>query len=167
MEYFIIVPLIEPLCKITSSAQGIYAISSNITSYYGSYPDMITSLKRLDIEASIRIIENLINELDIESQTKTLNESMALLKECVENIEKELISIYDKMSYNKSIYFSFARGYGFGKSIQNLETLKKQLDNRTKMFFIVLENNKNLTKKRLPVSASSVDVDMSILDKRR
>ncbi|ATZ80862.1 hypothetical protein BMW23_0816 [Bodo saltans virus] len=166
MEYLIIVPLLEPFCKITSSAQGIYSISSNISSYYSSYPDMVTSLKRLDIEASIRIIDNLINELDIDAQTKTLGESMSLLKECIMNIEKELISIYDKMAYNKSIYFRFARGYGFGESIKNLETLKRQLDNRTKMFFLILDNNKKLTKKQIPISASSMNVDMSILDRR-
>ena len=50
---------LEPLCRVTSSAQGIQAVASNIYSYT-SYPDVVNALRKLDIEASIRILEKLI-----------------------------------------------------------------------------------------------------------
>jgi hypothetical protein len=156
---FMILPLcIEPLCKITSSAQNVYALMSNISSYSSSYPNVIIALKRLDIESSVKILENLIKELDIKHKTKTIMESIRSLKECIQNIENELCIVHEKLAYNKTIWMlKNIRSYKCTNSIINLEILKQQLDNRTQMFFYILNNNNHL-------SIKVDDPELSIID---
>jgi hypothetical protein len=151
---------IDPICKVTSSAQGIHSVMSNIYSY-ATYPDIISALKRLDIEASVRILEKLIKELDIKNQTNTLEEALNLLKKCIQDIEKELGDIHDKIVYNSTIkYGSYFRSYKFTGSIVKLEELKQQLDNRTKMLFFVLNNTQRLILR----NKAGSEVDISVLE---
>jgi hypothetical protein len=141
----LLVPLcLDPLTRVSSSAQGIYSLMSNISSFT-TYPNVVYALKELDIEASIRILERMLKELNIKNKTKTLEESLNLLKECIVNIESELSLIHEKLAYNSTIkYFTYFRKHKFADSIQKLNILKCQLDNRTKMFFNVLKSNENL-----------------------
>lgn len=141
----LLVPLcIDPLCRVSSASQGIYSLMSNISNFT-SYPNVVFSLKELDIEASVRILEKMIKELSIKNKTKTLEENLNLLKECIINIENELSVIHEKMAYNSSIwYFSYFRKHKFSSSIIKLNILKKQLDNRTKMLFNILKTNNDL-----------------------
>jgi hypothetical protein len=157
----LLVPLcIDPLCRVSSSAQGIYSLMSNITNFT-SYPNVVYALKELDIEASVRILEKLIKELNIKNRTKTLEETLNLLKECIVNIENELSTIHEKMAYNSSIwYFSYFRSYKFSSSISKLNILKKQLDNRTQMFFNILKANNELVTRINP----NLDPEISLLD---
>ena len=153
---------IEPICRVTSSAQGIHSVMSNIYSYT-THPDIINSLKKLDIEASVRILEKLIKELNVKNQTKTFEECLSLLKKCIIDIENELGDIHEKLSYNRSIrYFTFFKSFKFTNSIIRLEELKNQLDNRTKMLFLILNNSNNLILR----NNNNAEVDISILDER-
>jgi hypothetical protein len=156
----LLVPLFDPLCKVSSSAQGIYSLMSNITSFT-SYPDVVIALKELDIEASVRILEKLIKELNIKNKTKTLEECIVLLKECIINIENELSGVHDKMAYNSSIkYLTWFRSYKFSSSIGKLSMFKKQLDNRTQMLFNIIKTNSDLTR----YYNSTIDPEVSLLE---
>jgi len=148
MAYMFLVPLcIDPLCKATSSAQGVYSLVSNI-SCCTTCPDIINALKRLDIEFQVRILEKFIAELDIKNMSSSLEESLNSLRECIKSIENELCLVHDRISYNKRLFkLNFFGGYKFTKSIANLETLKIQLDNRTKLFFQILNNSTYTTRK--------------------
>ena len=141
----LLVPLcIDPLCRVSSASQGIYSLMSNISSFT-SYPSVVNALKELDIEASVRILEKLLKELNIKNRTKTLEENLNLLRECIINIENELSAVNEKMAYNSSIwYFSYFRSHKFSSSINKLNILKKQLDNRTQMLFNILRTNNEL-----------------------
>jgi hypothetical protein len=150
---------LEPICRVTSSAQSIHGIISNIYGYT-NYQNIISSLKKLDIEASIRILEKLLKELDIKNKTKTLDESIHLLKKTIMDIENELALVHEQMAYNRSLkYFVWARSYKFTDAISKLENLKNQLDNRTKMLFLILQNSKNLCMKN-----RSNEYDISIMN---
>jgi hypothetical protein len=156
----LLVPLVDPLCRVSSSAQGIYSLMSNISSFT-YYPNVIIALKELDIEASVRVLEKLLKELNIKNRTKTLEESLNLLKECIVNIENELSLIHEKLAYNSSIwYFSYFRSYKFSSSIIKLNTLKKQLDNRTQMFFNILKTNNEFVLRINP----NVETDVSLIE---
>lgn len=163
----LLIPLFDPLCKVSSSAQSIYSLMSNITNYT-SYPDMVIALKELDLEASIRVLEKFISELNIKNGTKTLEESLNLLKSCIINIENELIIVHDKMAYNSTVkYFSWFRTYKFTSSINKLIMLKKQLDNRSHMLFNIIKFNKNndLIKNTYLCDDNINNMDISILEK--
>lgn len=155
----IFIPLcFEPISKFSSSAQGVYSVMSNISSFT-TYPSVINALKELDIEASVRILDKMIKELNIKNKTKTIDESIMLLKEVIMNIENELNIIHQGLAYNATLYYlKYFRSYNFKESIEKIRVLKIQLDNRTNIFFKVLRNNNELTK------AESI-IDMSIIEK--
>ena len=157
----LLVPLLDPLCRVSSSAQGIYSLMSNITSFT-SYPNVIGAIKELDIVASIRIMEKLLKELNIKNKTKTLDECLNLLKECMINIESELCSIHEKLAYNSSIrYLTYFRTHKFGTiHRKKLHILKKQLDNRKQMFFNILRANNDLMTHVNP----NLDPEFSLLE---
>lgn len=156
----LLVPLcIDPLCKISSSAQGIYSLMSNISSFT-TYPSVIITLKSLDLEASIKVLEKCLKELNIKNKTKTIEESINLLKECIIEIEKELSVIHEKLAYNSTVkYLSFLRTYKFTSSIENIKILKNQLYNRTKLFFDILKANVLLNN----YSQNGLDPELSVI----
>jgi hypothetical protein len=141
----LLVPLFDPLYRVSSSANGIYALMSNINNFT-SYPDIVTALKEMDIEASIRILEKLIKELNIKHRTRTLEESLNLLKECIVNIENELSIVHEQMAYNSTLKWKWIpfRSYKFAGSINKLSMFKKQMDNRTQMLFNIIKTNDDL-----------------------
>jgi hypothetical protein len=157
----LLVPLFDPLYRVSSSANGIYALMSNINNFT-SYPDIVTALKGMDIEASIRILEKLIKELNINHRTKTLEESLNLLKECIVNIENELSSVHEKMAYNSTLKIKWIpfRSYKFSNSIDKLMMLKKQLDNRTHMLFNIIKTNNDLITRHNP----NLDPEISLIE---
>lgn len=141
----LLVPLFDPLSRVSSSANGIYSLMSNINNFT-SYPNIVVALKEMDIEASVRILEKLIKELNIKHKTRTLEESLNLLKECIVNIENELSVVHEKMAYNSILKWKWIpfRSYKFNESISKLHMYKRQLDNRTQMLFNIIQTNNDL-----------------------
>ena len=154
----LLMPLcIDPLCKMSSSAQGIYSLMSNISSFT-TYPNIVLALKNLDLEASIKVLEKYLKELTIKNKTKTIEECINSLRECILDIEKELSVIHEKLAYNSSIkYLSYFRTHKFASSIDNITVLKNQLDNRTKLFFKILKSNNLLS------TIHGLDPEISVL----
>lgn len=155
----LLVPLcIDPLCKVSSSAQGIYSLMSNISSFT-KYPNIVMALKNLDIEASVKVLEKYLRELNLKNKSKTMEECINSLKECIIDIEKELSMIHEKLAYNSTIkYLTYFRTHKFMSSIDNLTILKNQLDNRTKLFFKILKSNSILNN-----NISSLDLEVSVI----
>jgi uncharacterized protein YwqG len=154
---------LEPLSRATSSAQGIQSVVSNIYSYT-SYPDVVNAIRRLDIEASALISENLIMELNIEIKNNTVDECKRLLKEIISDIERELGEIHGKLAYNHTITWGkYFRSYKFTTHIQNLEMMKFQLDNRIEKLLTMVNNSKHL--KFNDKKKSMNELDISIIDK--
>jgi hypothetical protein len=158
MEMLIIPLCFEPICKVSSSAQGIYSLMSNISSFT-KYPSVINILKKLDIEASVRILENLVKELHIKNKTKTLEKSLELLKKCLIDIENELSVIHQKLIEDSQIWFKSFRGHNFIIHINKLESLNEQLEKRSNMFFNILKTNNELVMYINPCGEN----DMSII----
>jgi hypothetical protein len=122
--------VIDSVCRITSSAQGIYSVVNNISSF--TYcPSVVKALKELDISTTVNILESLIKELNVKHESETLNICIESLKESVREIEKELLQIQERLMYNKKIWvFSSVRSYKFHNSIERLKTLKNVLNDR-------------------------------------
>lgn len=159
----LLVPLFDPLYRVSSSANGIYALMSNINNFT-TYPNVVIALKEMDIEASVRILEKLIKELNIKHRTKTLEESLNLLKECIINIENELSIVHEQMTYNITVkkipLWNWFRSYKFSGSIIKLNMLKKQLDNRTQMLFNIIKTNDDLITRYNP----NLDPEVSLIE---
>lgn len=155
-----IIPLgigLSSLYSVSSSAQGIYSLTCNIYSF-SSYLNIITTIKELDIEASIYLLEIMIKEIKLKN-TDTLNKCIELLKTTMKEIENELCEIHQKLTYNESIYyFSYLRKYNFWENhIKKLKILKKQFDNRKDLLFNIIKSSNNLIHKNNNLDVSMIE----------
>jgi len=157
----LLVPIcLDPLCRMSSSAQGIYSLISNISSFT-TYPDIIFELKKMDIETSVRVLEKCLKELKVKNKTATMDEIVFSLKECIIEIEQQLSIIHEKMAFNQTVkYFQYFRTFKLYEYINNLKILNEQLKNRKQLFFEVVAANNNLEKDNEKIN---IDLDMSLL----
>jgi hypothetical protein len=158
-----LIPLcVDPICKITSSAQGIYSLMNSISSY-SSDKLIIDELKKMDIMNTLRIYEKIISELSVTNKTESYDITITSINECLEEIELELTKIYNKLEYNNKIYFFHsARSYKLSSSINELKRLQSQLNNRISILSFILNNSKYLISKK-----NESIIDMSIIDKKK
>lgn len=132
------------ISTITTSAHSIYGLISGLTS--GSRPqNVVTVLKKLDIEQKVRVLESLIKNLRLGKHSETLSICLDGLKECLNNIEAELVIVQNRVTYNHSLWvFKAWRSWGFDDCIINLTTFNDMLESRRIMFFQVLEVDNEL-----------------------
>jgi hypothetical protein len=149
MAFVYMIPIcIEPICKMSMVSEKIYNLVYNIQKQNSS-ATLSNALIELDITNTIKILEKMISELNIDNMTETLKLCLDSLRECMDTIEKEFIRIYEKVNYNNSLWgFSSFRSYKFTSSIERLRNLKKQLEERKKLFFDILSKNNLLKIKR-------------------
>lgn len=135
---------IKCVSMISSTTQGIYSITQNI---YKSDPnsDIAKVLRETDIELRVQVLETFIAQIDT---TKIDNQATLLcldsLKICLQNIEKELKQIYDRLIYNRSLWFaSGLRSYSFKNNVIRITSHSKVLSQRQKMLFELLKTPQN------------------------
>jgi hypothetical protein len=135
---------IKCVSMITSTTQGIYSITQNI---YNTNPcnEIAKVLRETDIELRIQILETFIAQIDtskIDNQATLL--CLDSLKQCLQNIEKELKQIHDRLLYNKSLWFaSSIRSYSFKNNVIRMLSYSKILSQRQKMLFELLKTPQN------------------------
>lgn len=132
------------ISTITSSAHSIYGLISGLTS--GPRPqDVVTVLKKLDIEQKVRVLESLIKNLRLGKHSETLSLCLDGLKQCLNNIEAELVIVQNRVTYNHSLWFFKGwRAWSFDDCIINLTTFNDMLESRRNMFFEVLKVDNEL-----------------------
>jgi hypothetical protein len=152
---------IKCITGLTSSAQGIYNLLTNIkTSSYSE--DISKVLKELDMENDILILESLLKEINIEKHhTKTLALCLESLRECVVSIEKILIEINTRIIYNKSLWIGTSvRSYTFDDIIESLKIFNSNLNNRKKTLFEVIKINQYLN----PYLDINTECDITVIE---
>ena len=148
---------------LTTSAQGIYSLITNIKSTHPLYVEDVSKiLKELYLEKYILILESLLKEINIEKHhTKTLALCLESLKTCVLEIENVLGTINNRVIYNKSLWLGKSiRSFGFEDIISSLQLLKKNMDNRTNKLFEVIKINHKLN----PYLDVDSECDISIIE---
>jgi hypothetical protein len=104
-------------------------------------------------------LEKYLKELNLKNKSRTMEQCINSLKECIVDIEKELSVIHEKLAYNSTVkYLTYFRTYKFVSSIDNLTMLKNQLDNRTKLFFEILKSNNILVN-----NINTLDPEISVI----
>lgn len=133
---------IKCITGLTASAQGIYGLVSNISNNSHT-PDIGNVVRELDLATDVSILESLLKEINIERHhTQTLAICLEKLRECVREIENQLIEMNTRLMYNKSLWIAVSmRSYGFTDIIDKLRILKKNMDSRRQMLFEVLKIN--------------------------
>lgn len=133
------------ISTLTSSVHGISGLISNIYSQKETM-DINKFIKESDLEYDIKLLENIIKEIDIEkNHTNSLAISIHSLKECLCDIEQILDEVQRRYAYNKSLLlFSSFRSLDFKDLFAKLKLEKSTLDNRKNTLFDVIRINNYL-----------------------
>lgn len=139
------------ISTLTSSAQGIYSLIKSINSNASDQPDIQFVIADLDLGMEVKILDALIKDINIETQyTETLALCIESLKECVEQLESELVDVQKKLEWNSSLrIFKYYRSYGFEGKVEKFRLLKSNMNGRKAMLFDVLKINQHLNKKTI------------------
>ena len=140
---------INCISTLTSSAQNIYSLLSNIT-VHNNVKDVSKVIRKLDIRANVNIIESLLNEINLENfnkgekkdekQLETLQISIKNVSEIVSEIEILLRKIDNRLKYNSSLWLGVSyRKYAFDDIIEDLTEKKDILKERVDILFNIIK----------------------------
>lgn len=136
---------IKCLTSITSSATNICSLLTYINSY-SEHADIIFEIQSLDLDTDIEGTTLLLLELQPKLNEITHTQSLAFnvkkLNEIINNIEMLLISLHEKMAYNKSLIIaSGMRSHKLEGDILKLKSLKHIFKERRTTLFEVIKIN--------------------------
>ena len=123
--------------------KSITGITSNIITLLGfinmNQPrcDITKVLRKYDLEKTIILLHKIIEEIPKYYEiTESIMISLKNVEEIIEQIEKELKIIQEKIIYNSSLYFfSNLRVYSFQENIDSIEIGSEILERRKENLF--------------------------------
>ena len=133
--------LLSTASSITNTSQNVYKMLQAMAD-----PDkeINKEIIQLDLDATIKILTELIDKINIEEKDTALAEGIFLLRDIMFKIEGELNKIQKTMEYNNNIWFMKRfRKYDCVGSLNKLKTYKKVLDNRMKLIKEITKIEKN------------------------
>lgn len=125
--------------SITSSAKTVYSVINTIRDD-GTHIEITDYLRDIDIEITIRTIETLIKELDInQHNSESINLCLSNLNDIVSEFHKELADIHEKITYNNSLWvLKRVRKWDFIENMKRIDKMNDTLHNRWKLLRDVL-----------------------------
>lgn len=103
--------------------------------------DVLSVLKRLDIQAKIDVLHDFIKEQEDKHIPKSVHKSLINVGETLDNVHKELNFINNKIKNHKEKYFISWRTLDCNDHLVMLEYYNKILDSRVKLMFDLLKIN--------------------------
>lgn len=152
----------------TVGYQLVSIVTNNLCNYITSTGEtkipeikrLMTKFVDLDLEATIRVAESVINEIKNKQLSTSVETSINNLKEIIGKIEIELVDIYTKINYNKSLYFlSSLRSYDCTIPIENIINHEKILQKRLKLLLNMLSINDKILKDKTDIAVNTTNVD--------
>jgi hypothetical protein len=139
--------LLGTASALTSTSSGVYKLLYGIMRYSGpNKTNIITTIFELDIENTIRIIESLLREIPKDKiNSLPVLQAIDSLHDMIKTISNELKIIYERLKYNESLWMgTYWRAYDCTNNLKRLKTYSEILDKRKKIFFEVLQVQKEL-----------------------
>jgi hypothetical protein len=137
-------PVINSITTLTTSVFGLLSyirVTKNI-----HYDDIIKVLNRTDIEATIRLLQNVITDVScLPHKEYFTNNNFIIIalnhvKEIISNIETELNEIKERITYNSALYVMVnIRSYDLLTNLNNIELKSSVLDRRCDYLFKSLD----------------------------
>lgn len=153
--------LLQLISNMNNSITNVKTLMTNIKSYTNNKYDKNILIK-LDLDYKIEIIESLISNIDLETKhIDTLDIAINNIIQCIDKIKEQLISLSEKLSYNKSVWLmkSF-RSYKIDKYLIELENLDSILDRRVKLLKDIIElNNTSICKEKKSNNYDIIELD--------
>lgn len=158
--------------NIITNSIGISPIINSITSISASIYNLITHIKitknthhqetikilnRTDIEATILLLQTIIQDISNLSPTIYFHNNHFIIialnnvKEIITQIEMELLEIKEKINYNSTLYLlANIRSYDLLSNLETIENKISVLDRRCEYLFKSLDLCKHFTNPETP-----------------
>lgn len=152
------------ISTISKTTQGVLFLMRCIEKKEGRNPNsVIAELNKMDIEATIRIVELLIKDIDKTGINVTILKCIEYIKDIIDEIYREIDKIYAKVKYNKSLWFlNSVRSYDCNQHLQNVSANEKKLRNRLDLLlniFTIYKINVNTTNNTININSALINVD--------
>ena len=137
------------LQTISETAKGIYSVGKYAAIYSTTYPNVSLVYKRLDLLATIRVIEALMNDIasnekinsGLSKESDCVNVSLDNIRETLEELHSEMNKVNKILDYHAQKYFNSWRSLDLSMELDKIEliyeTLLKRLELFTKIHSIV------------------------------
>jgi hypothetical protein len=128
---------------LSNSIQSSFKIMKKFVSYHHSQINEMISDS--DLISKLEIIQALMHDMEKKYENQQISEkesfqkSLLNLHQIVDQIEKVLQKIDDKVKYHQTKYFHGWRTLNYEKEMKQLEKMIKLLDVRYKMFLEILK----------------------------
>jgi len=139
---------VKCLTSITSSATNICSLLTYINAH-SVHADIIFEIQKMDLDTDIEGTTILLAELQPRVNEKTHTQSLAFhvkkLHEIINTIELLLISIHEKLAYNKSLYIASGfRSHKIENDVEKLKSLKITFNERKTTLLEIIKINSYL-----------------------
>ena len=125
------------ISAIATSAGGIKEVSKFISETTHHSGDLGDTLTRLDIEASVDVLDKLVKDIRLTKHSEALTACLANLKDVLHKIHAVMLSIQTKIQYNGSIWLKWW-AKNFDDELKKIVSLHTVMESRRKLFFDVL-----------------------------
>lgn len=162
------------ISSITSTANGVYTLSSNISRSALCGADEIRQfIKETDLEVKIRTTQFFLCELNLSDDIpNTIIYCIKSIRDTIQEISDELEVIHYRMKYNDNLWIgSYIRAYKFHNcknrimsSLKNLESRKEELLKCMRLKNILLKNDslKNELNTIGTINIKHIDIDINM-----
>lgn len=151
--------IISTITTIKHTTSSIYDIMSSIPTFETPSTEKVTEhLRELDLEITIKVIEEMLHEIPKEKiHSKAVQICLNSLKQIVNQIETKLIKLRDVLKYNESLWIlkSF-RANDCKQTLNDLTKCKHVLDNRRKLLFELLQIKFDLKSEDIEMESHNV-----------
>lgn len=105
----IIVGKIASTYMLSDACKQMYETMKSLCVHYSSFPYLQQTMEQLDIDATVRVIEELMLEMEHKKLTKTEQIALNNLHKTVDTIHDRLKKIHEDLEYHKTKWFYYWR----------------------------------------------------------
>lgn len=129
---------LRTLATTASSVTGLISYLTEKSKSPGAN-DIANTLVALDLEFTVSVIENVINELNTNDLNNPLNKALEGVSEILLLIHKELNTIKDAIEYHNLKYFKNWRSFSWSGNMEKIKQYNDILKSRYTMLLDLLK----------------------------
>lgn len=125
---------------VTNTTSSIVSMTGYLmTSSQPGINEIVSTLKKIDLEFTVGIIEELVKEQEGKDLEDSVKKAMLGVNETLSLIHQELDSMKQAIEYHNTKYFSGWRSFSWTGNINNIKDHNEILKNRYTILFDLLK----------------------------
>lgn len=127
---------------INTTSSSIISLLRYVSSSSQPRNDIIKTIKELDLEFTINVIDQMTKEINVDNVNESLKLILYGIQTILDDINAELTIIKQLIESHNSKYFNYWRSFNADDNILNITRLDKILKHRYTLLFELIKINK-------------------------